>query len=179
MEDPPEELDRLFDKLRVTDEAASSGSLNSEHYRDLDCAIARVLQQLSPVYRVGYPDSDGDSDSDIGGGEMTRDTKRYVSPESAPFDPASAKILQTLLAQHSRPLRGMITNKETLATLQGLFPSLEGSELEEMLSSIDSRAEEGGAPVVARQLQGEIGCRPLSRGVAMSTVYRLVSTLRS
>ena len=158
MEEPPEELNRLFDKLRATDEAASSGSLNSEHYRHVDCAIAEVLQQLSPVYRAGYPDSDSDGgDSDTGGREMARVTKRCGSPISTAVEPASAEILQTLLAQHSGPLRGMVTNKETLDTLQGLFPSLEGRELEEMLSTIDdSRAKEGGAPVVSRQLQGRM-----------------------
>lgn len=148
-EDSREQLSLLFDKLRSTDEAAASGGLNSDHYRDVDCAISEVLRQLSPVYRADSPDSDGNSES---GGKGIVEAAGNHDRSAAP-----AKRLRELVEQHSGPLRDMVTNEETLVTLRGLFPSLQGGELEEMLSTIDRRAEVGGHALVDASAGGASG----------------------
>ena len=135
MEDAPE-VTRLFDKLRATDEAAECGSLDSTHYRDVDVAIAEVLQQLSPIHCFC-------STSSISDDSMAQETKGkegYATTDEA-ANPESAKKLQALLAQHKGPRRKMVEDEGALKTLQELFPFLDGGELEEMLTEIDRREE--------------------------------------
>lgn len=130
-DDGPKELNDMFEKLRATGEAAESGSLLGKHYGDVDRAIAKVVENLSPVYRASFFSKQ--SEGEIKAGEARHDEL----PTSAPVDRSSAETLQALVAQHKGPLRNMVKNDETRSILQGLFPSLEQGELEEMLSAMD------------------------------------------
>lgn len=104
MKGPPKELISLRDKLQAAHAASESRRLDSKHYRGVDVAIGEALEQLPPVYRGSYSDSDE---------SLASETKQGDSPVAA-VDSSSARALQVLLAEHEGPLRSMLTNPGTL-----------------------------------------------------------------
>lgn len=126
MEKLPTELVQMFDKLHTAQAAAASGSLDSSHYHEVDCAIVEALEQLSPVFVES----------------AAAETKQGELPAVEPVDPDSAKKLQTLVAQHEGPLRNLVQDRNALGVLTDLFPFLERDQMEEMLATMENVRED-------------------------------------